>query len=96
MARLVFSEPAQLDLEEIHAYIARDSPAAARRWLERIQTQCKRLAEMPGQGRSRAELAPELRSFTVAPYLIFYVEIEGGVQIARVIHGARDIEAQFH
>jgi toxin ParE1/3/4 len=36
-----------------------------------------------------------LRSFAVGRYVIFYLAIPGGVQIVRVLHGARDIEAAF-
>jgi len=34
-----------------------------------------------------------LRSLAVGRYVIFYLPIPGGVQIVRVLHGARDIEA---
>jgi toxin ParE1/3/4 len=33
-----------------------------------------------------------LRSFSVGNYLIFYFPIEGGIDIVRVLQGARDIE----
>jgi toxin ParE1/3/4 len=36
-----------------------------------------------------------LRSFAVGRYVIFYLTIPAGVQIVRVLHGARDIEAAF-
>jgi toxin ParE1/3/4 len=36
-----------------------------------------------------------LRSFPVGRYVIFYLAIPGGVQIVRVLHGARDIEVAF-
>jgi toxin ParE1/3/4 len=44
-------------------------------------------------GRSRLELAPDLRSFPVGQYVIFYLPLPKGVEIVRVLHGARDIES---
>jgi toxin ParE1/3/4 len=46
-------------------------------------------------GRERKDLAPGLRSFPVTKYLIFYYCTEDIIEIVRVIHGARDIEAFF-
>ena len=53
------------------------------------------LAEMPESGRQREKLAPELRSFAVGNYVIFYRPIENGVEIVRVLHGARDLPPVF-
>ena len=36
-----------------------------------------------------------LRSFSVKPYVVFYILIPGGIEILRIIHQARDIEDQF-
>ena len=46
-------------------------------------------------GRARDELAPGLRSFPIGRYVIFYEPLPDGVAIARVLHGARDIDAGF-
>jgi toxin ParE1/3/4 len=50
---------------------------------------------MPAMGRNRQELAPSLRSFPVGKYVIYYRSIEEGIQIIRVLHGARDIDEVF-
>jgi toxin ParE1/3/4 len=42
-------------------------------------------------GRKVGELAPNLRSLPVGSYLIFYRPIDDGIQLIRVLHGARDI-----
>jgi toxin ParE1/3/4 len=44
-------------------------------------------------GRSRPELAPGLRSFPLANTLSSYVPLPKGVEIVRVLHGARDVES---
>ena len=46
-------------------------------------------------GRNRPDLAPELRSFPVDNYIIFYRPISEGIQVIRVLHGARDIPPLF-
>jgi toxin ParE1/3/4 len=46
-------------------------------------------------GRSRPELASDLRSFPTGSYIIFYVPIETGIEIVRVVSGNRDIDALF-
>ena len=54
------------------------------------------LSQHPGLGRQRADLGfPQVRSWRIAGfqrYLIFYRELPGGIQIWRVLHGARDLE----
>jgi toxin ParE1/3/4 len=46
-------------------------------------------------GQQRPELAANLRSYSVGNYVIFYRPVQKGIEIARVIHAARDIGAQF-
>jgi toxin ParE1/3/4 len=46
-------------------------------------------------GRLRLDIAPELRYFMAGKYLILYRTVPGGVQIVRVIHGARDLSNLF-
>jgi toxin ParE1/3/4 len=92
---LAFTPLARQDLEEIHDYIAADSPAAAARWIERLEGECQKLAAMPGMGRRREELGRDLRSFAVGNYLIFYRDHPDRLEIVRVLHGARDIQSLF-
>jgi toxin ParE1/3/4 len=46
-------------------------------------------------GVRRSHLAPNLRMFPVYEYLIFYRPIDDGVEIARVLHGRRNITQGF-
>jgi toxin ParE1/3/4 len=46
-------------------------------------------------GRARGELAPDLRSFPYGRYVIFYAPIEDGIDVVRVLHSARDVDAAF-
>ena len=46
-------------------------------------------------GRLRPDIAPELRYLAVGNYLILYRTVPNGIQIVRVIHGARDLPNLF-
>ena len=89
------SEAAREDLDAIWLYIAQDDPDAADRFIQTLVSRFPMLASMPGMGRLREELSPSLRSFPVGNYVIFYRPMEGGVEIARVLHGARDLPPLF-
>ena len=89
--RLDFTEEAERDLFEIGSFIARDSPGNAAAFARRLEKVCRLLAANPRAGRLRGEFAPGLRSLPHNRYVIFYREIERGIVIIRVLHGARDL-----
>ncbi len=86
-----FSPLAEGDLLEIGRYIARDNPARALSFVDELEAQCETLGEFPSMGASRAELAVGLRVMPHGNYLIFYRELDDGVRIERILHGARDV-----
>jgi len=86
---------AAADLQGIFEYIARDNLAAADRLLDRIADRARLHADSPLIGSPCPELQEGLRSFVVGNYVSFYVPIDGGVQILRVLHSARDIPRVF-
>lgn len=96
MARALHTRQAQEDLLFIWSYIAADSPAAADRLVDAIDRKCAVLAENPKLGPARPDIAPELRYSPVGSYLILYREIPEGVEVVRVLHGARNLRAIFH
>lgn len=97
MARLLIREQAWSDLEELGAFIAKDNPAAAAEVVRELRRSFELLARMPQLGRAvrNIKTTEELRMW-LSPafpnYLIFYCEFLGGVEIVRVLHGARDIQ----
>jgi toxin ParE1/3/4 len=96
MARLTITAHARADLREIHSHIAKDNPGAARRFVERLRTKARQLAENPGIGRSRREdLRPDLFSFPVGHYILLYRDQPDGIVLVRVTHGSRDLPALF-
>ena len=89
------SDAARSDLDEIWFYIAQDNVDAADKFIRVIVSRFPRLAAMPQLGRQREELSARLRSFPVGRYVIFYRPMEKGIEIARVLHGARDFPPLF-
>ncbi len=62
--RVLWTDAAKRDLEEIVAFIAADSSASALDVLTRIESRCSTLASLPDRGR----IVPELRSIDVYTY----------------------------
>ena len=87
---------AETDILEIWDYIADDSLTAADRWVDHLDEQFRVLATQPMMGRARDELAPGVRSFPFGRYVVFYVPLDEGIDVVRVLHGARDIDAVFN
>lgn len=83
------------DLEEIHDFIASENLVAALHLIDLFEKKFQTIAHTPEMGRNRQELAPKLRSFPVGNYVIFYRPDKKGIQVIRVLHGARDIESIF-
>ena len=95
MSGCEFAPDAVQDLNDIHDYIAQDSPSAAERWVLMVEERCETLGENPMMGRARPELLSGLRSFPAGNYTICYIPIDDGVEVLRVIHSARDVTALF-
>jgi toxin ParE1/3/4 len=87
------SPRARSDLLDIWLYIAERDAAAADRVIDEIERVCGLLIEHPKMGRERPEVAPGIRSFVAVSWVIFYRADDGGLNIVRVIHGARDIDS---
>jgi toxin ParE1/3/4 len=93
MAPHRYSSRADADLLDIWEFIASDNPQAADRLLLKIDEQCQLLATNSRMGVSRSEIAPEARSWSIGRYLILYRLVPDGIEVVRVIHGARDLGA---
>jgi toxin ParE1/3/4 len=94
--RLIWSQPADFDLLDIWSYLAEQASSdTADRQLRTIVTACERLAARPLLGRPRNELVQGMRSIVVRPYLVFYRVGDATVEIIRVLHGRRDLDAIF-
>lgn len=95
MPKILRSALAREDLLSIWRYIANDSPDNADKFLDEIEAGFNLLAKSPEIGMPRSDFMENLRSFPIKRYVIFYRLIEDGVEIVRVLHGARDIARLF-
>jgi len=88
---------ARADLKSIWDYIAVENgnPTAANALLERFCQRFALLATEPLLGELRDDLRPGLRAFVVSPYVIFYYPVDDGIEVAGVVHGARNIKSMF-
>ncbi len=97
-----FRPRARLDLLDQFLYLAEQAtPAVAERYFAAVDRTCARLAEQPLSGTLYDSGVARLEGMRRAPvsgfglYLVFYMPHARGVEVVRVLHGARDIERLF-
>lgn len=95
MAIVEFSPLAEKDLEDIIVYISEHNLLSAQKTVKELIKKFRLLAENPKLGRLRDEYILGMRSFPYKDYVIFYFPIENGIEIYRVVHGAKKIDDLF-
>jgi toxin ParE1/3/4 len=94
--RIIWSLPAERDLVEVWNYLYREaSRDIADAQARKIRDRCALLRAHPLMGRPRDKLQPGLRAVLVSPYIVFHRVMDNDVQIVRVLHERRNIEAIF-
>lgn len=83
---------ARADLLAIWRDVAADDPAAADRLFDRLEARVRILETFAEAGSARPDIAPDARMLVERPYLLLYRPVPGGVQVVRVLHGARHID----
>jgi toxin ParE1/3/4 len=90
--------PARQDLVDVfHHYAQRGEIGTARRFLKDAEATFERLASMPGLGVHYEPDDPAFADLRVSSlgrfknHLVFYRPTPGGIEVLRVLHGARDI-----
>jgi len=92
---LITSQEAEQDLLDIWLYIAEDSELAADQWIDELVNKANWLTDFAEAGVTRPELAKGLCSFPVGRYVLFYRYDNETLELVRVLHSSRDINAQF-
>lgn len=93
MSRIVFTDLANDDLDDIYVTIAPDNEAAANRIIDEIHELTLKLTKFPLMGRAADELKPGARVFVLRKYLLIYRPMNYGIAVLRIAHGARDLLA---
>jgi toxin ParE1/3/4 len=91
MVAVTFSPKSRQDLVDIGDYVARDSPANARRFLDKQAAQCHRIGNAPTGYTRRDDLAGGLRMAPMGRYVVFFRIVNDTVRIERVLHGSRNL-----
>jgi toxin ParE1/3/4 len=91
MSQVRFSRQARQDLLDIWLWIASHDIGTADDILDRLEQGAARLARHPKLGPARPDIDASARALVVERWLILYRLIESGVQVVRVVDGARDI-----
>ena len=99
-ARYRFRPLASTDIESIFATVDKDNPAAADRFISgtRAKSLAARRDARAGNGSTRTrptKRAAELALTSFGPHVIFYLPQPDGIEVVRVLHGARNIEREL-
>ncbi len=90
---------ADRDLDGLAGYLMQEANLEmALRFYDAAAATFEKLARMPGMGERRESANPRLDGLRVwridgfPNHLIFYRPTDGGIDVVRVLHGARDID----
>lgn len=98
---VIRAEGARRDILQEALYLEERSPQASERFLDAVEATIARVADRPGLGAPALYARPELAGLRCVPvdgfkrHLVFYFPREGGIEVVRVLHGARDLGVIF-
>jgi len=99
--RVRVSPAADQDIDGNIAFIAKEQPEAALRFIDAVTTIFDHIARTPGMGSTRNYRNPRLAGMRMIPvfgfenFLVFYLATTRTIDIVRVLHAARNIEKIF-
>jgi len=90
MLNIEYSKNAELDLEDIADFIAKDSTNRALAYLDKIQSTIELISKNPSLGITckSKNIKLECRILIFDEYLIFYQFTEISIFIIRILHGS--------
>ena len=90
MVRLIWTEPALLDLDAVADFIALDDPSAASRFVKTVFKRVERLTVFPHPGKHPQELLDTpYREIVIPPCRIFYRLQNDSVYILHILRSER-------
>lgn len=96
--RFIVRPKARRDIRDIAFHIAADNLDASSRFVDQVYQAFELLAQLPNAGSTRRFRREGLRGLRLwrvphfKDYLIVYRPMRDGVDVIRVLHGARNIE----
>lgn len=100
MMRLRISAAARRDRDAIDDYtVAHFGLDQSQRLRDAFAAALSNLQRMPGAGRARPEISPAGRPFrsvvVLGAFLVIYEVAEDTIQVARILHAARDLPSEI-
>ena len=92
--KVVWTEPAETDLDELFDYIARDAPIYAEQYIDRILEAVVKLTDIPRVGRKVPEAdSDNIRELIVQSQRVIYAidDDKDTVSILALVHVRRDL-----
>jgi len=90
MSAFRLTQPAEEDVLGIWLYIAKENLVAADRLVDRLTETFQLLADSPEIGERMERYRAGLRSWSLENYVVYYHVTPEGIEVYRVLHGARD------
>jgi plasmid stabilization system protein ParE len=92
MSPYVLTPAAEDDVREILDYVERDNPSVLDKVHDGLRDAMRLLAEHPGIGHTRTDLASEaVRFWPVFKFLVIYRPDTKPLEVVRVLRGKRDV-----
>jgi toxin ParE1/3/4 len=94
MKAFILSPEAERDLDAIKAYLLKEAGVRmTRRIIRELRAGIRFIGKNPEAGHAREDLTGEpVKFWPVFSYLIVYSQGKKPVEIARILHGKRDVE----
>jgi toxin ParE1/3/4 len=84
---------ARSDIDAIWDYTVQSwGVQQALHYLNGLRDVCTELADNPELGKCRDELYKGLRVYPSGKHLVFYLIIENGIDVVRILHGSMDVQ----
>ena len=91
MAEYWLRPKARSDIDAIWDYTIKTwGVQQARCYITGLRDVCTELAESPGLGKRRDELYKGLRVYPFGKHVVFYITMDKGIDVVRILHGSMD------
>ena len=91
-----WSKPAQIDLKQIHGYIAKDSKLYAQKVSSEIIDKSEKLNTFPEIGRIVPEIGDSnIRELIIYSYRLIYEIFPNRIEVLALIHSKRNFTQEF-
>ena len=90
-----YTANAEADIDEIFDFLLNEGQEYAKKILGEIASKLTLLEKNSYLGKPQDSTLLNLRSFPAKKYIIFYMPIENGIDVFRILHSSRDIDGLF-